>query len=111
MNEALLLEQVADLNVPKGADIYLFLETYIGKKEQQVLEIEKAVERYEKRRLKEEQTYQSMSGLRRMLSGKKPDHHVAVEYIHYVKKPMELARQLRLEIASARTILEQQKQS
>ncbi|MNY37143.1 hypothetical protein D3C86_1716800 [compost metagenome] len=46
-----------------------------------------------------------MSSFRRMLSGKKPDHHLAVEYIHYVKKPMEQVRKLRLEIEQARQIM------
>ncbi|MNW21934.1 hypothetical protein D3C71_2231310 [compost metagenome] len=40
-----------------------------------------------------------------MLSGKKPDHHLALEYIHYVKKPMEKVRSLRLEIANYQEML------
>lgn len=87
------------------ADIYSFLETYIAKKEQEIAEIEQIVKRYETRRVKEEQAYQSMSPLRRIISGKKPDHHLALEYIHYVKKPMEKARALRLEVEKARTTL------
>lgn len=55
--------------------------------------------------MKEERAYQSMSSLRRLLSGKKPDHHLAVEYIHYVKKPMEQVRKLRAEIERARQIM------
>lgn len=89
----------------KAAEVIPFLEAYIAKKQQEIIEIEAMVERYEKRRLMEERTYQSMSTLRRLLSGKKPDHHLAVEYIHYVKKPMEKARMLRLEVENARTIL------
>jgi hypothetical protein len=81
------------------------LETYIAKKEQEIADIEQMVERYEKRRAMEERAYQSMSTLRRMISGKKPDHHLAVEYIHYVKKPMEKVRMLRHEIENAREIL------
>lgn len=89
----------------KVADVIPFLNTYITKKELEISEIEQMVERYEKRRLAEERAYQSMSTLRRMLSGKKPDHHLAVEYIHYVKKPMEKVRQLRKEVERAREIL------
>ncbi|MFC5652382.1 hypothetical protein ACFPYJ_25360 [Paenibacillus solisilvae] len=89
----------------KVADVIPFLNTYIARKEQEINEIEQMVERYEKRRLMEERAYQSMSTLRRMLSGKKPDHHLAVEYIHYVKKPMEKVRQLRKEVERARDIL------
>jgi hypothetical protein len=48
-----------------------------------------------------------MSPLRRMLSGKKPDHHIAVEYIHYVRRPMEQVKQIRIEIETARAILEE----
>lgn len=89
----------------KAAEVYPFLEAYIAKKEQQIAEIEQLVERFEKKRLMEERSYRSMSLFRRMLTGKKPDHHLAVEYIHYVKKPMEQVRQLRLEIETARSIL------
>lgn len=89
----------------KAADIYPFLEVYISRKEYQIREIEQVVERFEKKRMMEEQAYRTMSTIRRMFAGKKPDHHVAVEYIHYVKKPMETVRALRQEIDSAREIL------
>ncbi|WP_308638590.1 hypothetical protein [Paenibacillus silvisoli] len=89
----------------KAAEVIPFLNTYIAKREQEIAEIEQMVARYEKRRLHEERSYQSMSTLRRMLTGKKPDHHLAVEYIHYVKRPMERVRMLRLEVEQARAIL------
>jgi hypothetical protein len=91
----------------KAADIYPFLEAYISKREHQIADIMQMVERYEKKRLMEERAYQTMSPLRRMLSGKKPDHHIAVEYIHYVRKPMEQVKQMRFEIETAQTIIEQ----
>jgi Ser/Thr protein kinase RdoA (MazF antagonist) len=94
-------------NQRKAAEIYPFLEAYIARKEQQIAEIEQVIERYEKKRLMEERAYQSMSPLRRMFAGKKPDHHRAVEYIHYVKKPMEQIRRLRMEIENAKVILNQ----
>ena len=89
----------------KAAEVIPFLEAYITKKEQEIAEIEQMVQRYEKRRMMEERAYQSMSTFRRLLSGKKPDHHLAVEYIHYVKKPMEKVRALRIEVENARAIL------
>lgn len=89
----------------KAAEVYPFLETYIARKEEQIAEIEQVIARYEKKRQMEERSYQSMSALRRMFTGKKPDHHVAVEYIHYVKKPMERIRQLRMEVENAKSIL------
>ncbi|SEO20405.1 hypothetical protein [Paenibacillus sp. OV219] len=89
----------------KAAEVIPFLNSYIAKREQEITEIEQMVERYEKRRLQEERAYLSMSTLRRMLSGKKPDHHLAVEYIHYVKRPMEKVRALRAEVEQARAIL------
>jgi hypothetical protein len=91
----------------KAADVYPFLEAYIAKREHQISEIIQMVERYEKKRMMEERAYQTMTPLRRMLSGKKPDHHIAVEYIHYVRKPMEQVKQMRSEIESARTILDE----
>jgi hypothetical protein len=91
----------------KAADVYPFLEVYIAKREHQIAEIMQMVERYEKKRMMEERAYQSMSPLRRMLSGKKPDHHIAVEYIHYVRKPMEQVKHMRIEIETAQAILEE----
>jgi hypothetical protein len=91
----------------KAADVFPFLEVYISKREHQIAEIMQMVERYEKKRIMEERAYQSMSPLRRMFSGKKPDHHIAVEYIHYVRRPMDQVKQIRLEIESARLILEE----
>ena len=93
----------------KAAEVFPFLESYIVRKEQQAREIEEVVTRYEMKRMKEERAYQSMSSLRRMFSGKKPDHHLAVEYIHYVKKPMEQVRKLRGEIERARQIMNDSK--
>ncbi|MEV5027683.1 hypothetical protein [Paenibacillus sp. LPE1-1-1.1] len=88
----------------KAGEVFPFIDAYVAKKEQEIAEIEQMVERYEKRRMMEDRAYQSMSTLRRMLTGKKPDHHLAVEYIHFVRKPMEKVRALRLEIESARSI-------
>jgi len=90
----------------RSAEVISFLESLIEKRTQEIAEIEQMVERYERRARKEEQAYRSMSPLRRMLAGKKPDHHVAVEYIHYVKKPLEKAKALREEIARYRAMLD-----
>ncbi len=107
MLSAMLTGSSMKVSQRRAADIYPFLEAYIARKEQQIAEIEQVVERYERKRLMEERAYQSMSPLRRMFSGKKPDHHLAVEYIHYVKKPMDQIRQLRIELENARAILNQ----
>jgi hypothetical protein len=40
-----------------------------------------------------------------MFTGRTPSHHLAVEYIHYVKKPMEQVKKLRHDIEQARRIL------
>ncbi|THF73105.1 hypothetical protein E6C55_30630 [Cohnella fermenti] len=90
----------------KNAEVYSFLESLIEKRESEIREIEEMVLRYERRVQKEEQAYRAMSTLRRMLTGRKPDHHIAVEYIHYVKKPKEKARLLREEIERYRAMLE-----
>jgi hypothetical protein len=90
----------------KTAEVHSLLEALISKREHEIKEIEQLVERYERRLRLEEQAYRSMSTLRRMLTGKKPDHHLAVEYIHYVKKPMEKVRTLRLEITNFQAMLE-----
>jgi acetyl-CoA carboxylase alpha subunit len=99
-----------DVSKRKAAEVYPFLEVYVAVREEKIADILQVVERYEKKRIMEERAYQTMSPLRRMLSGRKPDHHVAVEYIHYVKKPMEQVKQLRGEIEAARFIMEQSKQ-
>jgi hypothetical protein len=91
----------------KSAEVHSLLKALIEKREQEAADIEQMVERYERRMRLEEQAYSRMSPLRRMLAGKKPDHHLAVEYIHYVKKPKEQARLLREEIAAYRKTLEE----
>lgn len=103
-------EPMGDIPVPsaargKSVEVHSLLESLIAKREQEIAEIEQMVERYENRMRREEQAYRMMSPLRRMLHGRKPDHHLAVEYIHYVKKPMEKARMLREEIARYRAML------
>ncbi|OGX68416.1 MAG: hypothetical protein A2189_00635 [Paenibacillus sp. RIFOXYA1_FULL_44_5] len=105
MISALQSEQKYQGKKRKSADVYPFLQTYIAKRQQQISEIEQMIDRYEKKRLAEERAYQSMSSIRRMLSGKKPDHHLAVEYIHYVKKPLERIAELRKEMDTAQSIL------
>jgi DNA primase large subunit len=91
----------------KAAEIFSFLDTYIAKREQMIIDIELIIERYERRRMKEVQAFEAMSNFRRMFTGKKPDHHLAVEYIHYVKKPKEQIRQLKAEIQAATLIVDQ----
>jgi hypothetical protein len=105
MNQAMPGEQPLPWKKRKAAEVLPFLEAYIARKEQLISEIEQVVARYEKKRLMEERAYQAMSPLRRMFSGKKPDHHLAVEYIHYVKKPMEQVKKLRAEVEQAKLIL------
>jgi hypothetical protein len=107
MLNAILSEDSQFASRRKAADIFPFLEAYIARKEKQVADIEQVVSRYEIKRLKEERAYQSMSSLRRMFSGRTPDHHLAVEYIHYVKKPMEQVKKLRQDIEQARRILKE----
>ncbi|MDD9266277.1 hypothetical protein ACFPES_04455 [Paenibacillus sp. GCM10023248] len=109
MLNAMRLDGNSQRTPRKAAEVFPFLEAYIARKEQQALEIEQVVERYEMKRMKEERAYQAMSSLRRMFTGKKPDHHLAVEYIHYVKKPMEQVNKLRAEIARARQIMNESK--
>jgi hypothetical protein len=94
-----------------GADVHSFLELFIAKREKQITEIELLVSRYEKKRHTEERAGQSFTGLRKFFSAKKPDHHLAVEYIHYVKKPMEQVRLLRAEIEMAREMMAQSSQA
>jgi hypothetical protein len=93
------------------ADVHSFLELFIAKRERQITEIELVVSRYEKKRHTEERASQSFSGIRKFFSGKKPDHHLAVEYIHYVKKPMEQVRMLRAEIDTAKQMMVQANQA
>ncbi|WP_168123284.1 hypothetical protein [Paenibacillus sp. HB172176] len=86
------------VNQKQNAEVHSLLQNLIEKRKQEIFEIEQMVERYERKVRMEEQAYRKMSALRRMLTGKKPDHHIAVEYIHYVKNPMEKVRLLREEL-------------
>ena len=47
------------------------------------------IEQYEKRRAQQQAAYHKMSPIRKLFSGKAPDHHVAVEYMVYVRQPMK----------------------
>lgn len=47
------------------------------------------IEQYEKRRAQQQAAYHKMSPLRKLFSGKAPNHHLAVEYMVYVKQPMQ----------------------
>ncbi len=85
----------------QALEIYPFISSYVEMKQRMIDDIESVVKRYENKRIKEESAYQTMSPLRRIFAGKKPDHHVAVEYIHYVRKPMEQVRRLKAEIEAA----------
>ncbi|SFL14422.1 hypothetical protein SAMN03159341_103457 [Paenibacillus sp. 1_12] len=105
MIDAMLIGSSIPMIQRKAAEVYPFLESYVARKESQIAEIEQIIDRYEKKRLMEERSYQSMSPLRRMFTGKKPDHHAAVEYIHYVKRPMAQIRQLRIELEQAKAIM------
>jgi hypothetical protein len=58
------------------------------------------VEDYEKTRAAREMAYHAMSPLRRFLAGKKPDHHLAAEYIAFVKRPLQEVSRLTGEIRS-----------
>lgn len=111
MRDVLLMGSSRPVTKRKAAEVLPFLEAYVARKEEQIAEIEQVIERYEKKRLMEERSYRAMSSFRRMFAGKKPDHHLAVEYIHYVKKPMEQIRQLRQEIEKAKAVLKETEQS
>ncbi|HJV46849.1 MAG TPA: hypothetical protein VJ824_14120 [Bacillota bacterium] len=58
------------------------------------------IEQFEKKRMAEERMYRSLSPLRKLIVGKRPDHHLAVEHMVYVKRPLqeidELSFQIRL---------------
>ncbi|CAI6046793.1 hypothetical protein [Cohnella sp. JJ-181] len=100
-----IVQTISASGVPaRHAEVHSLLDALIEKRLEEVAEIEQMVQRYERRIQKEEQAYRTMSTLRKFLSGKKPDHHAAVEYIHYVKKPLEKARHLREEIARYETM-------
>ncbi|RUS45534.1 hypothetical protein [Cohnella sp. AR92] len=106
MNEPVSSTVATPSSKRKNAEVFSFLESLIEKKEAEIGEIEQMVDRYERRVQREEQAYRTMSPLRRMLTGRKPDHHLAVEYIHYVKKPKERVRLLREEVERLQAMIE-----
>lgn len=52
----------------------------------------------QKKRNAEDLVYQSMGRLRRFLSAKRPEHHLAVEYMVYVKRPLQEIHDLQADI-------------
>lgn len=105
----MLLRSLIGMERMETEEICRILEAYIADKLRQIAEVEQLVERYEKKRSAEERAYRQMTPLRRLLSGRKPDHHLAVEYIHYVKKPLERVRQWKAEVETARALLKDAK--
>ncbi|HBI04422.1 MAG TPA: hypothetical protein DDY49_10400 [Paenibacillaceae bacterium] len=57
------------------------------------------IETYEKKRAQETVAYHKMSAFRKLLAAKTPNHHLAVEYLVYVKQPMEEIERLNKEIS------------
>jgi hypothetical protein len=58
-------------------------------REERIGKLQERIEQYEKRRAQEEAAYRKMPVFRRWISGRTPDHHLAVEYMVYVKRPMQ----------------------
>ncbi|MEW9667810.1 hypothetical protein [Ammoniphilus sp. 3BR4] len=65
------------------------LEEMLHLREKQVRGLVEKVEQYENKRNAEERVYQSMGPFRRLLAAKRPEHHLAVEYMVYVKRPLQ----------------------
>jgi hypothetical protein len=59
------------------------------KLEQEMKQMQEKVERYEKQRYREESLNQSLSPFKRLFTVKKPDHHLAVEQMVYLKRPLQ----------------------
>jgi acetyl-CoA carboxylase alpha subunit len=59
------------------------------RREKKIQELRRKIEQYEKRRSQEQTAYQNMSPWRRWIAGRTPDQHRAVEYMVYIKQPMQ----------------------
>ena len=70
-----------------------------AKREVLVKKIQQQIETYEKKRAQEQITYHKMSGLRKLLAGKTPPHHRAVEHLVYVKQPMDEIEKINRELS------------
>lgn len=75
-----------DVNIDRMLPL---LEDMLQLRENQVRMLVEKVEKYEHKRNAEERVYQSMGPFRRLLAAKRPEHHLAVEYMVYVKRPLQ----------------------
>lgn len=69
------------------------------KRELMIKSLQQQIETYEKKRAQQQAAYHRMSAFRKLLAGKTPEHHLAVEYLVYVKQPMEEIEKINREIS------------
>lgn len=66
------------------------------------------IDAYEKKKLQEQVAYHKMSAFRKLLAPRTPTHHLAVEYLVYVKEPLEEIDKLNKEISLIAWMAERQ---
>lgn len=75
------------------------LEQMRFKREKLIKNLNQKIEIYEKKKVQEQVAYHKMSAFRKLLAARTPDHHLAVEYLVYVKQPLEEIEKLNREIS------------
>lgn len=86
------------------------LEEMLHLRENQVRGLVEKVEQYENKRNAEERVYQSMGPFRRLLAAKRPEHHLAVEYMVYVKRPLQEINDIQADIKKIEKWMEEIRQ-
>lgn len=69
------------------------------KRESLIKKLQQQIDTYEKKRAQEQAAYHRMSGLQKLLAGKIPEHHRAVEHLVYVKQPKDEIEKINRELS------------
>jgi hypothetical protein len=87
--------------------LVLFFSELIKRRKEKSDSLAQRIEQYEKKRMAEERIYSSMSPLRKLITGRRPDHHLAVEYMVYVKRPLQEIDELTFQIKLLEQLVKQ----
>ncbi|GGE26502.1 hypothetical protein GCM10011391_01010 [Pullulanibacillus camelliae] len=74
-------------------------------KEQEIVLLKDKIQKYEQKRQTEDALYQSRSPLRKLFSGRPPNHHQAVEYLVHVKDRLNKIKRIKQEITTLQALI------
>ncbi len=71
-------------------------------REKKILSLQDRMKKYELKLAQQQAAYHRMSAFRRLITGRPPDNHLAVEHLVYIKQPLHEIEKLNMEISYLR---------